>query len=147
MLARYGVRQVLEALAKARKQTPEEIERELARLETRRAERRSKPDKAPESLLARLPVKDPEQASLIKELIGFYQEKRFLPSLRAAEEFVAHRTGRHSKFKSRKAAQPALVRALAGIPSEGLRTLRNDCTYAQTSGDYELLAGAIMGAK
>jgi hypothetical protein len=147
LLARYGLRPVLDALAKVRKQTPEEVEAELERLETAKAERKGKPQKTPEKLLARFPTQSSEQASLIRELVGLYEQKRFLPNLRIAEDFVARRTGQHPKFKSRKAALPALLEVIAAIPSEELRGVREEWVFAPASGDFELLARAIIGTK
>ena len=147
LLARYGLRPVLEALAKVRKQSPEQVEAELERLETAKAQRKERATKTPEILLARLETQGSEQAGLIRELVGLYQQKRFLPNLRMAEDFAAQRTGQRHKFKSRKAALPALLGVIAAIPSEDLRKLRDECAFARTSGDYELLARAIMGTK
>ena len=147
LLARYGLRPVLDALAKVRKQTPEEVEAELERLETTKAERKRKAEKTPERLLARLPAQSPEQASLVRELAGLYEQKRFLPHLRMAEDFVAQRTGQPRKFKSRKAALPTLLGVISAIPSEDLRKVRDECAFTPSSGDYELLAAAIMGTK
>jgi len=147
LLARYGVRPVLDALAKVRKQTPEEVEAELDRLETTKAERKKKAEKAPERLLARLPTQSPEQASLVRELAALYEQRRFLPNLRMAEDFVAQRTGQPRKFKSRKAALPALLGVIATIPPEDLRKVRDECAFTPASGDYELLARAILGTK
>lgn len=147
LLARYGLRPVLDALAKVRKQTPEEVEAELERLEATKAERKRKAEKTPEKPLARLDTQSSEQAGLIRELVELYEQKRFLPNLRMAEDFVAQRTGQHRKFKSRKAALPALRGAIAAIPSEDLRRVRDECAFTPSSGDYELLAAAIMGTK
>ena len=147
LLARYGLRPVLDALAKVRKQTAEEVEAELERLETTKAERKRKAEKTPENLLARLPTQSPEQVSLIGELAGLYEQRRFLPNLRMAEDFVAQRTGQPRKFTSRKAALPALLGVMATIPSEDLRIARDECAFTPASGDYALLAAAIMGTK
>ncbi len=147
LLARYGLRAVIQALAKVREQGPEELEAELERLETKKAERKEKPQKTPENLFARLPAQSPEQASLIRELVGLYEQKRFLPNLRMAEDFVARRTGQRPKFKSRRAALPTLLGVIAAIPSEELRGVREEWVFTPASGDYELLARAILGTK
>jgi len=147
LLARYGLRPVLDALAKVRKQTPEEVEAELERLETAKAERKRKAENTPVKLLARLPTQSSEQVNLVRELVGLYEQKRFLPNLRMAEDFVAQRTGRPRKFKSRRAALPALLGVIATLPPEDLRKVREECEFTSAPGDYELLARAIIGTK
>jgi hypothetical protein len=147
LLARYGLRRVVEALAKVRGQSAEQIEADLERLETASAGREEKPKESLRRLLARLGAKSPEQASMIRELVELYKQGRFLPSLRMAEDFVAGRTGQRPRFKSRRAALPTLLDVIVTIPPEQLGGLRDEWAFTPSSGDYELLARAIIGSK
>ncbi len=147
MLARHGLHAVVEAIARVRKEAPEAVGTEVPPLSKADAERKQGTKRTPERLLAQLQNQNPEQARLIRELVQLYDEGRFLPNLSIAQDFVARRTGQRAKFKSRKAALPALLRVIAAIPPEELRGVRDEWTFNRTSGDYELLARAIMGTK
>jgi hypothetical protein len=145
LLARYGLRPVLGALAKVRRQPPQVAE--LRPRETAKAGSEEKTGKTPGKLLARLQAQSPEQASLIRELVGLYDEKRFLPNLRMAEDFLAQHTGQRRKFKSRRAALPAVLGVIATIPREDLPRVRDEWTFASGRDGYNQLARAIMGTK
>ena len=147
LLARYGFRRVVEALAKVRDQSAEQIEAELKRLEAASAGHKGEPKRSLGRLLARLSAKNPEQASSIRELVELYKQGRFLPSLRMAEDFVAGRTGHRPRFRSRRAALPSLVEVIAAIPPEQLSGLRDEWAFTPSSGDYDVLARAIIGSK
>lgn len=145
LILRYGRGRVVAAIAQLGEQSVTDIEREIDKVVARRPRQRITPKGASE-LVAGACLARPDVANFLKSLALRYDNKSFLPQLREVERFLARSKVEHGKLKSRKAASPAVVRALAELPAEELKRLVT--SSPSTSGsEYAMLALEIMGVR
>jgi len=141
LILRYGRQRVLQALAQLGEQTPEEVAEQLRAAETKRKAKRPKP-----SVMDLVEVEcreHPEIAEPLRTLAVGFQNRTFLPHLRDVQRLLERIGSARSKPRSRDAAAPVLVRALAGLAREDLLRLAAENSTPGES-DYSLLARAIM---
>jgi len=141
LLLKHSRQKVLRALGQLGDQTPDQIEQQIQAMEQKRRSRRTKPtvvELAAKEAKGREEIEEP-----LRTLAVAFENKTFMPQLRDIQRFLdqAAPTG---KLRSRKAAAPALFRALANLPKEELDQLATT-DDAPGESDYQLLAQAIMG--
>ena len=143
LILRYGRPKVLQALARLGKQTVEDLERQLLAAEQKLKAKRPKPLTI--DLLASACRERPEIAEALRALTVRFDNRSFLPHLRDVRRFLDRIGPPSAKLRSRAAAAPFLIRALAKLTPEDLSQLSATDESAGES-DYSLLAHAIMNS-
>lgn len=147
LIAQFGRKAVLEALAGATGATPEQIEDEIAKLETKRHTKSSKRDKPLDELLLSLSPASPHTKELLAQLGRMFESKQFLPNLRDAEEFLRRSGAPDRKYKSRKEALSPVLKRLSEMPESELESMVAHNTNTSGKSDYAVLANQLMGKK
>ena len=147
LLARYGVREVLQSLATLRHQNIEQLEAELADLEASRTARRPKRLKTGEELVAELASAADPRRAILEEAVRLFEVKRWLPNLADVQDFVLRTAGEPCKSRSRREALRTVLCALLELPASDARRLLEESATTRTTGDYELLATQIMAGR
>jgi hypothetical protein len=147
LVAQFGRKSVLEAFAGLSEASPEQLQEEIARLEAARRAKTPKHDKPLDELLAELPSMPERSTNLFKQLGRLFESKLFLPNLRDTEEFLRRSGAASRKFKSRRKAFGAVLKALSEMPVSELESLVAQNTHAGSQSDYSLLANQLMGKK
>lgn len=142
LVLRYGRRSVLEALAHLEERTVEDLERELLAAEKKPKGKRPLPSVA--EVVAAESQKRPEISEPLGTLAVAFEGRAFLPQLRDVQRFLERIGSSSPKLKSRAAAMPVLIRALAKLGPDELHQLSIADKSAGDS-DFALLARAIMG--
>ena len=144
LVLRYGRQRVLDALARIDEQTREELDRSLRDSQQKP---RPRPITAKPTLadIVAIECRDrPNMTEQLRELALKYENRLFLPELRDVKRFLDRIGAPSVGLKSRVAAGPVLIRALAKLPPEELMKLTmRDRTPHES--DYSLLSRAIMG--
>ena len=142
LILRHGRAKVLQALAVLGEQTVEELERQMQTLG-----QKTKPKKRAQPALMDLVAEQaglyPEVSEPLRALAVAFENRTFLPQLRDVQRLLDRIGAPHGKLKSRTAAAPALIRALAKLGPEELARLTADKPGSYS--EYSLLARAIMG--
>jgi hypothetical protein len=142
LLLRHGRAKVLQALAVLGEQTVEELELQMQALgQKTKAKKRAQPVLM--DLVAEQAGLRPEISEPLRALAVAFENRTFLPQLRDVQRFLDRIGAPHGKFKSRAAAAPSVVRALAKLGPDDLAHLTADKPGPDS--DYSLLARAIMG--
>jgi hypothetical protein len=145
LLLRYSRRRVLEGIAALSEQTLADIEGEIARLAESRAHKQRKP-KPTQGLVAEACRGRPEVADIVLTLASRFEAKTLLTQLRDVERFLDRAGVKHGKLKSRRAAIPHVVAALAQMRPEELKALA--APEGSTGGsDFAILAREIIGGR
>jgi phosphoglycolate phosphatase-like HAD superfamily hydrolase len=144
LILRHGRAKVLQALAVLGEQTVEELERQMQALGQRtKPKKRAQPELM--DLVAEQAGLRPEIGAPLRALAVAFENRTFLPQLRDVQRFLDRIGAPHGKLKSRTAAAPALIRALARLGAEELARLTDDKPGSDS--EYSLLARAIMGTQ
>jgi hypothetical protein len=141
LVLRYGRAKVLQVLARLGDQTLEDLERQLNGIA-----QRIKPKRDPVSVMDLVAVQaqaHPDIAEHIRTLAIAFENRTFLPQLRDVQRFLDRIGATHGRLKSRAAAAPAVIRALAKLSPTDLAVLVADKPSGDS--DFSLLARAIMG--
>lgn len=144
LVLRYGRTNVLQALARTGDQTLDELERQLQALAERKATKAKRAKPSILELVAAQAQERHDYAEPLRTLALGFENRTFLPQLRDVQRFLDRSDTKHGKLKSRAAAAPLVIRALAKLPLDELNRL---ITAEKTGNDsdYALLARAIMG--
>ena len=146
ILAKYGERKVLSAMAKKLGLSPEEIEgklRKLNEIPPKKLRRNlSEPRSTIEALLARYPSK----SEYLKILFARFQNKTFLPEFRQIKQFLERRTAETGQIKSRTEAMPRLFNLLGSLEESELATLCQDSEKGEQS-SLGIISDEIMGRR
>jgi hypothetical protein len=145
MIAHFGRRNVLEALATASDMSPEELEKELAELKQRSSAKRTKREKSLEEMITGLPPMDDERRKMVEHLGRQFESKQFLPELRDAQEFFRKGGAVAKKHRSRRDALIAVLKMLRTMPLDELSALVSETTGGAGQSDFTLLANQLMG--
>src|SRR5438105_6786573 len=141
LILRYGRQRVIRALAQVGDQTPEYVEEQLRAAEQKRKSTRPKPSLL--ALAAAESVQRPDISEPLRALAISFENRTFLPDLRAAQRFLDRANSSQKKLKSRAMAGPPLIRTLARLTREDLLRLAAEDKTDRES-DFSLLARAIM---
>jgi hypothetical protein len=147
LIAQFGRRAILEALAGATDTTPEQIQDEIRKLETARHAKSSKREKPLDELLASLPPVSNRAKELLAQLGRMFESKQYLPNLRDAEDFLRHSGTLGRKYKSRKEVLSAVLKRLSEMRESELESLLTHNTNISGKSDYAVLANQLMGKK
>jgi hypothetical protein len=147
LISQFGRRAVLEAFAGAADATAEQIEDEIAKLETARRLRSPKHRKSLDELLESLPPISPRAKELVERLGRMFETKQFLPNLRDAEEFLRRGGLAERKYKTRTEALVSVLKRLSEMPENELQSLTAHSASSSERGDYAVLAKQLMGKK
>ncbi len=143
LILRYGRPKVLQALARLGDQTVEDLEHQLRAAEQEPKAKRQKLHAI--DLIASACRERPEIAESLRALAVRFDNRTFLPHLRDVRRFLDRIGASPAKLRSRAAAAPFLMQALAKRTSEDLSRLSITDESAGES-DYSLLAHAIMNS-
>lgn len=147
LIAQFGRRAVLDALAGASNTTPEQIEDEFRKLETTRRAKSAKRVKPLDELLASLPTVGSRKQELLAQLGRMFEAKQFLPNLRDAADFLLRGGVSDRKYKSRKEVLTPVLKRLSEMSESELESLVAHSTNTSGKSDYAVLANQLMGKK
>lgn len=145
LVAQFGRKTVLEAVAGLTDLTPEELQKQVSQLQANRRAKGPSREMSLDELIAALPPMPEEIRDSVMQLGRLLESKLFLPNLRDAEEFLRRTGAPNRRFKTRKQARGPVLRALSEMPRSELESLL--ARYANTGGksDYAILANELMG--
>lgn len=145
LLLRYGKQRVFKALAELEDQSVEQLEQKIQEMRERpRPVKRSGP--VIDDVLSAECARRPEIADALKSVAAKFQSRALLPNLRDVQRLL-NRIGHPGKsLKSRTAAGPILIRALAQLPKEEVLKLIQTTTSPHES-DFAVLSQAILGER
>ena len=147
LVAQFGRRSVLEALAGLTDASLPQIEEEIAKLAATRSAKSSKHPKSLDELLNSISTVDEPIKNLIAQLGRLFESKQFLPNLRDVEEFLRRRGVPEKKYKNRNFALVAVLKTLSEAPEKELESLISHYTASAGKSEYAILANQIMGKK
>lgn len=148
LVAKYGFRPVLHALASLRHAKVEDLETEILALEKARSRLRKKRTREPKELVEAACRSRPEIASVLRELGTQFENKGFLPQLQDVRKFLTkHGDGDFSALKSRTAAFPQILKALLSMSDRELDQLVEQASAEGSASQYSILATEILGIK
>ena len=142
LIAEYGRKRVIAALAQVEEVEFETIEREVEAVRERKASKHRRPKALPE-LLKEVNI-DSERFSLVERIACAYENKRYLPELWRVRRFLESHGVDGSNVRTRTAGLPLVVKALGGL-SEGELNEMLDGLSASTKGDLKIIADQILG--
>ena len=143
LVAEYGRRRVITALAQAEDADLETIEQEVEALGQRKTVKRRRQPKTLKELLEELKL-EPEARSLVNEIGCAYQNKRYLGELWRVRRFLESNGVDADKLRSRTAALPVVIGVLGEIPLNELREIASE-VKEPSRGDLAILADQILG--
>lgn len=149
LLARYGRKQVLEALANAEAtEAPKRRTAGTARTLPKNspAGRARRPRKTPLEVVEAARVA-PEVRPVIERIALAYEAKEILPEPWRVKHFLAREGLDPDKVRSRADALPKVVEVLANKPRERLEILLEGWRKHAEIGDLGMLAEAILGPR
>lgn len=133
MLAKYGEKKVLSAIAKKLGLSYEEIENKLRKIDEIRPKKpRSKPSESGPTIEALL-AQYPNKRKYLEILFTRFQNKTFLPEFRQIKQFFERRTADIGQVKSRTKAMSKLFKLLGSLEESELATLCQDSEKGEQS--------------
>ena len=142
LVAEYGRKRVIAALAQAENVEFETIEREIEAVRERRASRHRRPKALPE-LLNDAKI-DSQAFSLVERIACAYENKRYLPELWRVRRFLESYGVDASRIRTRTGALPVVIGILSGLPENELIEIAAGLSGA-VRGDLRIIADQILG--
>ncbi len=142
LVAEYGRKRVIAALAQAENVEFETIEREVDTVRKRMSNSRRGTRKLPE-LLQEAEI-DARTFPLVERIARAYENKRYLPDLSRVRRFLKSHGVDASKVQTRATALPLIVKVLGGLCERDLTEIENDLNRSAT-GDLGIIADQILG--
>ena len=142
LVAEYGRKRVIAALAQAEDVEFETIEREVEAVKERKANRHRPPKALPE-LLKEVKI-DSERFLLVEQIACAYENKQYLPELWRARRFLELHGVDGSNVRTRRAGLPLVVKVLGGLSENELSEILGGLS-APTKGDLKIIADQILG--
>jgi hypothetical protein len=136
MLAKYGKRTLLDALAQKIQMTPEQLEVVLRDPPKKRAVPHARKEFSSADLLNGLAHDDSDKRGVLRRLHERFLNRTFLPNLRDVKRFLERHGRPVGALKSRAESIGKVLRLLAELDLEELETL----CQAQPEGEYSSLA-------
>jgi hypothetical protein len=143
LMARYGRRNLLAALAKLEQMDIEQIEREIAAIKARPAKPKRKPLKDAAQTIEEVAAGRPAIKQLLNRFAHLYEQRLFLTDLRDVNTFLA-RHGSPRTLESRKTAIHEVLGTLGRMSEKQLSDLLDATLISGSSGGYSALANEIM---
>ena len=103
---------------------------------------RRRPEKNAAEVVREAELNDPDAKDVVERLACAYEDKRFLPGLRDVKEFLESKSVPYAGLRSRPAALPAVVDALARCSLDELHSL--DRTAANRGGEMGIIADYLL---
>jgi len=144
MLARHGRERVIAALARVSQTSPASIEEAVMEFERSNLNRRRKPQKSLQSILADLKISNKRTSDLLNEVASLLEAKILFPNRHEIIAFLRKHGIDKSRAKSRGDLLPQLLKVLSSLDETQLRDILDAASRAGES-DYSLLANKIMG--
>ena len=148
LLAQYGRRKVIEALADADGADPASIRKELDAMRAR-SEGRANPTGKTRRKSARELIEaariDPGVRPLVERIATGYEDKEYLSELWRVKRFLESEGVDVTKVRSRADALPRVIEVLANRSPERLEALLKSWGRRGSRNDLAVLAEAIMG--
>lgn len=141
LVAEFGRKRVIAALAQAEDVEFEAIEREVQGISKRRSSRSRRVKTVPE--LLRDAKIDSDKHTLVEKVAFAYENRRFLPELWRVRRFLESRGMESSRIGSRAAALPAVVRVLVELTEKELIEILAGLN-GPVKGDLRIIADHIM---
>ena len=142
LVAEYGRKRVIAALAQVEDAEFETIEREVEAVKERRASRHRRPKTLPE-LLKEAKI-DSERFSLVERIACAYENKRYLPELWRVRRFLESHGVDGSNVRTRTAGLPLIVKVLGALSENELNEMLGGLG-ASTKGDLKIITDQILG--
>lgn len=136
MLAKYGKRTLLDALAQKLQMTPNQLEVVLQTPPKERAIPRVRKEMSSAELVNELAHEHTKKGDLLRTLHERFLNRTFLPNLRDVKRFLEGHARPAGALKSRAGSVDKVLRLLAELDFEELETL----CQAQPEGGYSSLA-------
>ncbi len=141
LVAEYGRKRVIAALAETEGVEFEAIEREIDAVRERKPSRRRRPKALTERLKeARI---DSRTFSLVERIACAYQNKLYLPELWRVRRFLESHGVDASKVRTRTAALPLVIGALGGLHESDLIEIETGLSRP-VRGDLRVIADQIL---
>lgn len=146
LLAKYGEKRVVSAMAKKIGLSVEELERKLSDLREIKPRSSLRTPRDIPQLVESIAVHTPEKAPMLTTLGARFQNKTFLPELKDVKRFFDSHSKSFGKLTSRDKAAPELFRFLSSLDDSELISL---CELEETDGSSSLglISDAIMRRK
>ena len=145
LVAEYGLKRVIAALAQAEGAELEAIEREVDALRKKKPANRRRRRKTLAELLVELKL-GAEAHALVKDIGSAYENKRYLGELWRVKRFLASHGVEADKLRSRAAALPVVVGLLCEMPVSELTEIAAE-SKERAGGDLGIIADQILGAE
>ena len=142
LVAEYGRKRVIAALAQIEDVEFETIEREIESTKKRRPSRKRHP-KAVSELLKEANI-DSQTLPLVEQIACAYDNKRYLPELRHVRQFLEQHGVDASKLQSRTAASPLVIKVLGSLSESELTGMVTGLNEP-VKGDLKIMADQILG--
>ena len=142
LIAEYGRKRVIAALAQIEDVEFETIEREVNAAREISSSRRRRPKALPE-LLKEAKI-DSQRILLVERIASAYDNKRYLPELWRVRRFLESHGVDASKLRTRTAALPLIVKVLEDLSESELTELLAGLS-ASEKGDLKIIADQILG--
>ena len=144
LVAEYGWKRVLAALAQAENVELETIEQEVGTIRERRSSSRRRLKKLPE-LLQKAEI-DLKIFPLVERIAYAYENKRYLSELWRVRRFLESNGIDGSKVRSRMAAIPLVIQVLGNLCEKELNEIIEDNLNRSKKGDLGIIADQILGS-
>ena len=144
LVAEYGRRRVIAALAQAEDTDLKIIEQQVEAVRQRKTAKRRRQPKALKELLEELAL-EPDAHSLVNEIGCAYQNKRYLGELWRVRRFLETHGVDADKLRTRAAALPMVIGVLGETPVNELREIAAEANERRR-GDLAIIADQILGA-
>ena len=135
LLAKYGSKAVLAALARNMQLSPDELESLLKKLPSKKPAARSRKSPAPVDPIEQLIQQHPAKARYFRSLQVRFQSRTFLPELRDVRRFFEQHSQALGSIKSRTESFTRLFRLLADLDLTEL----DELCQADPHGEYSSL--------
>ena len=142
LVAEYGRKQVIAALAQVEDVEFETIEREVEAVRERRSSRHRRPKALPD-LLKEAQV-DSQTYSLVERIACAYENKRYLAELWRVRRFLESHGEDASRVRTRTAALPVVIKVLGGLSESELSEITAGLS-GPVRGDLRIIADQILG--
>lgn len=143
LFAKYGERQVLDALSSHLNMLPGVLETRLKEMRTLKPRATVKKRTDPQTIIGSLVVQYPDKAQYLKTLFSRFQNRTFLSELKDVKRFYNQYAADIGKVKSRTDAIPKLFKIIASLDIKELTTLCDDFRTGEYS-SLGILADEIM---
>ena len=142
LVAEYGRKQVIAALARVENAEFDTIEKEIEAARKRKTSRRRRP-KALGELLKEAKI-DPQTFPLVKRIACAYENKRYLPELWRVKRFLESHGVAASRLRTRATALPLFIKVLGDLSVNELTEMAAESSES-ARGDLGVIADQILG--